>query len=226
MKITFVFFSLFAIFAVISAAKANKREAPKDSVQAQVHEAIEKAGKKQKRQEEEDLTHKKQQKAADPVDKVIAKQQHRLEKLNREAEMGRMPPHVPQEIPQDPENQPKLKIKTPKVLLSPEQYETFLKEKVAEKAERQVLKRQKLLLKAEQMINEIEMLDALECHKNSQAENFDLLVGGGSQQEAAAKCREPSEVLRTLKERVEALRVKEEAKKSEQSSELVAEQTA
>lgn len=99
------------------------------------------------------------------------------------------------------------------MILSPEQYENFLKEKAAEKVEKQSMKRQKLLLKAEQMINEIEMLDVLECQRNSQAENFGHLVNGGPEKDGDAKCREPSEVLRSLKERVENLRIKEEQKR-------------
>jgi len=198
-KITLVF--LFAaVFAAIATVKMDKREAAKPNL------AVQQAAAENLAKMEQEIELKKKV----PIDKFIKKQQRRLEKINREAEMGLVPGTLPPKVKQQqvpiPGQPPKLKYKASMDLMTAEQYDAFLKEK----ARKRLLKRHRMLLSAEQLINQIEMLDSLECCRSSQAENCSRLISGGLMPE---QCREPSEMLRTLKERLEALQVKENENK-------------
>lgn len=69
-------------------------------------------------------------------------------------------------------------------------------------------------MNVEQLLKEIEMLDALECYRNSHGVNFTRLINGGESQRAAlAKCRHSSEVILSLNERIGALNEKHGEKK-------------
>lgn len=116
MKIALSIFCVFAFFSLVAAAKVNKREASKDPVPEKTNKNKKNEEKlAEKFVENEEKVAKKNQIPKDPVDKILVKQQRKLEKINRESEMARAaaqaPVHAAPEIQQDPQDQqPKLKV--------------------------------------------------------------------------------------------------------------------